>query len=138
MLHSIGMRLLPTFLLLSCAALATDETIALALRAQSDFDRVELAAVPSLPQTLACVQSQAMVLPVTRPAELSMVYYRKAYCELAAATISRKPQDYRGAARDFEKGAEAWPQPAKKNAPPAPVSSGLRVLADISHLLADG
>jgi hypothetical protein len=62
----------------SLAASAADENLlALALRAQSDFDRVELSATASLPETLACVQSQAMVLPVTRPTEMSLIYYRK-------------------------------------------------------------
>src|SRR5579872_377360 len=133
------MRPILLLFLTAFATHAADENLlALALRAQSDFDRVELSTTPTLPETLACVQSQAMVLPVTRPSELSLIYYRKGYCELMAATITKKPTDFREAARTFEKGEETWAERTKRPVAPPPVSSGLRVLADAAHLLADG
>jgi tetratricopeptide (TPR) repeat protein len=121
------------------AVFAADENlVTMALRAQTDFDRVELNYKPSLPETMACVQSQAMVLPVTRPMELSLIYYRKGYCGLLGATITNNRSEYRVAARDFDKAIEAWPERVKRGAVIPPVSSGLRVLAAAAHLLADG
>ena len=120
------------------ASAADDNLIALALRAQTDFDRVELSAKPALPETMACVQSQAMVLPVTRPPELSLIYYRKGFCELLGAWITNNRQEYRSAARDFEKAIETWPERTKRSAVIPPVSSGLRILMDGARLLADG
>jgi tetratricopeptide (TPR) repeat protein len=133
------MRPILLLFLTSLAASAADENLlALALRAQSDFDRVELSATSSLPETLACVQSQAMVLPVTRPTEMSLIYYRKGYCELMGAAVSKEHSGYRDAAHDFEKAIAAWPDRIKRGQAIPPVSSGLRVLADAAHLLADG
>jgi hypothetical protein len=132
------MRPLLFLLFIARAAFPADEILALALRAQTDFDRVELSPTPALPETLACVQSQAMMLPVARPAEMSLVYYRKGYCELLGAAITAGRAEYRGAARDFEKAIEAWPQRARHGTTVPPVSPGLRVLADAAHLLADG
>jgi tetratricopeptide (TPR) repeat protein len=133
------MRPILLLVLTSLAARAADENLlALAIRAQTDFDRVELSTTPSLPETLACVQSQAMILPVTRPVELSLVYYRKGYCELMGATIGKDRAGYRDAAHDFEKAIEAWPDRMKRGLAIPPVSSGLRVLADTAHLLGDG
>ena len=109
------MRPILLLLLTTFASLAADENLlALALRAQSDFDRVELSSTPSLPETLACVQSQAMVLPVTRPAEMSLIYYRKGYCEFMGATVAKDHAGYREAAHDFEKAIEAWPDRIKR------------------------
>src|SRR5436190_15003003 len=134
-----AMRPILLLLLTSAGALAADENLlALALRAQSDFDRVEISAVPVLPDTLACVQSQAMVLPVTRPMELSLVYYRKGYCELVNGTLTANRVEYHEAIHDFEKAIEAWPDRVKKGVTAPPVSSGLRVLLGAAHLLADG
>jgi hypothetical protein len=135
-----SMRLLLLFPFLYAAALAADDQMLnLTIRAQTDFERVELSVQPGLPETLACVQSQAMMLPVTRPAELSLVHYRKGLCEMLGATIKNDRADFREAARDFGKAIEAWPERIiKKGATPPPVSSGLRVLAATSRLLADG
>src|SRR5262249_28339325 len=131
LLSSRMMRATLLLLLTSVFAYSADENLlALALRAQTDFDRVELAAVPSLPDTLACAQSQAMVLPVTRPAELSLIYYRKGYCELVNGSVSGNRAEYREAVHDFEKAVQAWPDRVKKGAVSPPVSSALRVLLD--------
>jgi hypothetical protein len=79
-----------------------------------------------------------MVLPVTRPTEMSLIYYRKGYCELMGATVAKDHAGYREASHDFEKAIEAWPDRIKRGQTIPPVSSGLRVLADAAHLLADG
>ena len=133
------MRPLALVVWICAAAYAADENlVALALRAQTDFDRVEIAVKPTLAETMACVQSQAMVLPVTRAPELSLIYYRKGYCELLGATVTGSRALYKDAAHDFDKAIETWPERVKRGAVVPPVSSGLRVLADASHLLADG
>ncbi|MCL4402891.1 MAG: hypothetical protein M1436_09555, partial [Acidobacteria bacterium] len=89
----------------------------------------EMAPVPNLPDTLACVQSQAALLPVAPPSELAQIRYRKGYCALSGATVTKNPADYREAAREFDKAVEAMP--AGGTAP-----SGLRTLAAIAHLRA--
>jgi len=119
---------------------ATDDAqLALALKAQAAFDRVELPATPTLRDAQVCVQSQAGVLPVTPPEELTLAHYRKGYCTLAAAEFIRDQSGYVDAAAEFELAIAYWPQrlgKAGKKNPPEPVSSGLRLLAAISHLLA--
>jgi len=138
-MRPILLLLLASVCFTSARCLAADDNLlALALRAQSDFDRVEISAVPALPDTLACVQSQAMVLPVTRPAEMSLIYYRKGYCEMINGTLTGNRAEYREATHDLEKAIEAWPDRMKKAPTVPPVSSGLRVLLDASHLLANG
>jgi tetratricopeptide (TPR) repeat protein len=54
------------------------------------------------------------------------------------ANITKNQKEFRGAAHDFEKAIAAWPDRVKRGTPVPPVSSGLRVLADAAHLLADG
>ena len=54
------------------------------------------------------------------------------------ATVAKDRAGYREASHDFEKAIEAWPDRIKRGLPIPPVSSGLRVLADAAHLLADG
>lgn len=117
-------------LILAATAFAADDTVlTLSIRAQSDFDRVRMAAVPSLPDTIACVQSQAALLPVAPPREQTEIHYRKGYCTLLGATVTKNKADYREAARAFDKAIEASPA-----IEPAP--SGLHLLAGIAHLRA--
>jgi len=71
------------------ALLATDPVqLALALKAQTDFDRVELSPTPQLSDSENCVQSQAAALSVSAPEELALIYFRKAYCALTGATVT--------------------------------------------------
>jgi single-strand DNA-binding protein len=120
--------------------LAADDTqLALALKAQTDFDRVELPAVPTLRDAAVCVQSQAGLLAVTAPEELALVHFRKGYCTLAGAALTHDKSGYREAAGEFEKAIATWPlrqtKAGKKIAgAPDPVSSGLTVLAAVSRL----
>src|SRR6266542_2302593 len=119
---SPGMRPLVLLLCFAAAVFAADENlVALALRAQTDFDRVEISYKPTLAETMACVQSQATVLPVTRPQELSLIYYRKGYCELAGAAITDSRSGYKDAAHDFDKAIETWPERTKRGAAIPPV-----------------
>ena len=99
------------------------------LRAQSDFERVSLAAVPSLADTARCLQSQAALLPVAPLSELAMIHYRKAYCTLAG-------KDFAAAAAEFDKAAAAWKaaSSANRKQPEEPVPPVLPVLAAIARL----
>jgi tetratricopeptide (TPR) repeat protein len=118
---------------------ADEQQLALALKAQIDFDRVELAAVPQLKDTSACVLSQAAVLPVTAIPELPLIHFRKGYCTLTAAALTRNAAQFTEAAAEFEKGIEGWfirPQNGAKSRPVEPVSSGLYVLSAVSRLQA--
>jgi tetratricopeptide (TPR) repeat protein len=129
-------------LLLSAAPLfaADEHQLALAIRAQSDFDRVESNLHPELQQTNGCIQSQAMAMAVALRAELSSLYYRKGYCALIGATLTRRPADFLDAAAAFDKSIEAWPDATARNlrnGTPSAVPSGLRILAAVSRLEAD-
>jgi len=118
---------------------ADERQLALVLKAQSDFDRVELSATPQVREAGACVQSQAGLLPVTAPEELALIHYRKGYCTLAGATSSNDQSGYLAAAADFDQAVDSWPlrfRNGGKKRPPEPVSSGLQVLAAIARLRA--
>jgi tetratricopeptide (TPR) repeat protein len=115
-----------------------DRESELVVRAQSDFDRVELSGSPQIQDTSGCVQSQAAAIAVAPRAELASLYFQKGYCELIGATLNHRAGDFQQAAGSFEKSIEAWPDSLGrngKNAPPQPAPSGLRILAAISPLL---
>jgi tetratricopeptide (TPR) repeat protein len=115
-------------LLLCVPAFGSDE-LARVIRAQTDFDRVEMSPTPQLKDTIGCVQAQAALLPITRPFELSLIHYRRGYCMLAGGILSRSRPDARQAASDFEKALEAWPQ---RSSGPPPVT--LRILRAVALL----
>jgi tetratricopeptide (TPR) repeat protein len=117
-------------LLLAASALYGSD-LALAVRAEADFDRVVLEAPPRLSDALACVQSQAAVLPVTAPGGLSLIHYRKGYCMLLAGILSHEASETRQAAGEFKQAIEAWPERAV-----SPVSPALELLAVIAELKA--
>jgi tetratricopeptide (TPR) repeat protein len=128
-------------LLTVCAALfgADEQRLALALRAQTDFERVLLAPAPQLHATNVCVQSQAAMIPVAGPEEAPVFQFRKGYCTLAAAMITGEPNGYRQAAWAFEQASAAW---TARNAALAkkrfaePLPSVIPVLASIAKLKA--
>jgi tetratricopeptide (TPR) repeat protein len=130
----------PALVFLTLLHARDDEKLALSLKAQTDFDRVNLSGYPSLAETAACAQSQAAILSVSPPEDQALLHYRKGYCELAGASITRNRQDYTAAASEFDQAIQAWParirKPAK-NASPEPVASGLLVLAALTHLYAE-
>src|SRR5215475_10997684 len=117
---------------------ADEQQIALMLKAQSDFDRVQLAVSPPLRDTAACIQTQAALMTVAQPEDLPLVHFRKGYCTLAGATLTHEAADFRTAAAEFDKAIETWPgrvavAPKKKLAV-EPVSSALRVLAQVARM----
>jgi len=115
---------------------ADEERLALALRAQADFDRVELAPAPALRDAISCVQAQASVIPVGTPEEAPLLHFRKGYCTLVIATLGGNSSDFAEAAAEFDRAIEAWPGRYTKNSKltPEPVSSGLRLLAAVARL----
>src|SRR3954454_11137126 len=118
-------------------AAADPQQLALVIKAQSDYDRVELAPKPQLADTGNCVQSQVAALSVSAPEEMALLHFRKGYCELAGAVITGNNRDFQIAAADFDRAIEEWPARMRKNAKkqaPEPVSSGLRVLPWIARL----
>jgi tetratricopeptide (TPR) repeat protein len=123
------------------AAFGADEAqLALILKAQTDFDRVQLAAVPQLHDTLPCIQSQAALLPVATRLDVPLIRFRKGYCTLLGAVASHKAVDFTAAAADFDAAVQAWParvEKPPKGVPIEPVSSALPVLAAVARLEAD-
>jgi tetratricopeptide (TPR) repeat protein len=132
------MRLAVLMLWSASAMLAADEAqLALTLRGQSDFDRVKLAAVPQLADAYTCIQSQAALLPVASRFDLPLVRYRKGFCALILASMTRKAGDFTNAAADLDAAVAAWPGRIDK--PPKgmvvePVSSALPLLSAIARL----
>lgn len=127
------------FLLGTCGALraADEQLLAVATRAQTDFDRVQVAAGPELPDATRCEQSQAALLSVAPVADLAQTHFRKGYCTLAAALITRHSDDFLQAAGEFEEALKAWPEHiarAPKNHPLEPLSSAVVLLAPIARL----
>ncbi|MGO9260369.1 MAG: tetratricopeptide repeat protein [Bryobacteraceae bacterium] len=135
------MRLFALLVLVSTPSMAADELrLALALKAQAEFDRVDLAGVARLEDAGACVQSQAAALAVALPADAALLHYRKGFCLLAGAAITHRAEEYGAAEVELEKAIEAWParlpSAGSKKGAPEPVSPGLRVLATIARLQA--
>ncbi len=117
---------------------ADEAQLALLLKAQTDFTRVMLSATPTFPETSACVASEAALLPVSGPAEIPLVHYRRGYCMLIGAAITHREVLFDGAEADFQKTIETWParvalQP--KKAAPEAAPSALPVLSAVAHLL---
>ena len=113
------------------------QQLALSVKAESEFDRVELAPLPSLSDTGLCVQSQAAMLPVSAPTDGALLYFRRGYCTLAGAALTADSREYEASAADFDRALAAWPARRRKTAkpqPPEPVSSALRILPWIARL----
>ena len=128
-----ALALLATFILLA----ADKRQAATALKAQSDFERVESVSRPRIPDAEVCMQSQAAALSVSSPEERSLLFYRKGYCNFAGAAASEDPRQFLAAAAEFDKAIEVWPdriRKSPKHAPPEPVSAALRVFAGIARL----
>jgi tetratricopeptide (TPR) repeat protein len=114
-----------------------DRQLAIALKAQSDFDRVELVARPRIADSEACVQSQAAALAVSLPEERSLLHFRKGYCAFAGAVATQATRQFQAAVAELDKAIEAWPARMLKNAKhaaPEPVPPALRVFAGIVRL----
>jgi tetratricopeptide (TPR) repeat protein len=118
---------------------ADEQQLALASRAHSDFDRVQQAAGPELPDATRCEQSQAAWLPVAPPTDRAQAHFQKGYCTLAEAMITRSPAEFLSAAAAFDNARKAWPERAfraGRNHTPEPVPAGLVLLAPIARLQA--
>jgi tetratricopeptide (TPR) repeat protein len=81
---------------------ADKEHLAMLASAQAAFDRVNRVASPPLADASACVQTQAAMLSVALPPEESELHYRKGFCELAVAAITRAPQTFADAAAELD------------------------------------
>jgi tetratricopeptide (TPR) repeat protein len=99
-------------------------------KAALDLDKVDAAPVPTLPDTLTCVQSNAAAAAAVRPEERYLYQYRKGYCELFAATINGSSDGFRAAVTDFNEAMAGWPIKKYFAGPPA----GLRALVAIARL----
>ena len=87
----------------STALFGADERHLAQLRdAQAAFDRVALNPAPQLADASACVQAQAAMLSVALPAEESELHYRKGFCELAVAAVTRDSATFTDAATQLD------------------------------------
>jgi len=117
---------------------ADDRLLALALKAQSDYDRIEMMPRPKIAESEACIQSQAAALSVADPGERSQLHFHKGYCTLAAAFAGGQKSQYLAAAAEFDLAAQGWPDRPRKNpkkTPPEPISSALPIYASVALLL---
>ncbi len=131
--------LLITFCVTLTLSGADERQLAIMLKAQSDFERVQLSAKPTLADIENCQQSEAAALAVTPPEELALLHFRKGWCMLAGAVGAESNSQFLAAAAEFDQARAAWPARLgknAKNAPPEPVPSGLRALTAISRMLA--
>jgi tetratricopeptide (TPR) repeat protein len=122
-------------LALTVAGLASEDLV-LVSRAVSDYERVNLAPRPELKGAIACVQSQAALLPITKPDQQYLVHFRKGMCELAAGRLRNSSKEYRDAAADLQQAISKWPAVSPTGS--ETVSAGLRVALAVARLHAAG
>jgi len=129
-------------LLATSILLASDRRpLALAQKAQSDFERVSGESRPRIPDAEACMQSHSAALAVSPPEERSLLNYRNGYCAFAGAMVTGNPQQFLAAVESFDKAIEAWPARTRKGAkgaPAEPIPPALRVFASIARLQGSG
>ncbi len=82
---------------------ADKEHLAMLANAQAAFDRVAGTTVPPLADASACLQTQAAMLSVALPGEESELHYRKGFCELAVAAVTRTPSAFTDAAAELDR-----------------------------------
>src|SRR5260370_1869761 len=132
-MKACALALLATFRLFAY----DDRQLAVALKAQSDFDRVELVARPGIADAEACVQSQAAALALSLPEERSLLHFRKGYCAFAGAVATKDLRQFQAAVAELDKAIEAWSArlpKSTKHAVPEPASPALRVFAGIARM----
>jgi tetratricopeptide (TPR) repeat protein len=122
-------------LLLISAGLASDD-LALVSRAVSDYERVNLAPRPELKDAIACVQSQAALLPITKPEQQHLVHSRKGVCELVAGRLRSSDKEYRDAVADLQQVISKWPAVSPSGG--ETVSAGIRVVLAIARFHGSG
>lgn len=121
-------------LLLFGAASAWGDTLPLMIRAQTDFERVVLVPSPQLADAATCVQSEAAMVPVARPEELSQVHFRKGYCLLLHSVLTRDPGESRQADTEFRAALSSWPVPKGAASALPPDAAGLSILSAIARI----
>lgn len=107
---------------LLCAALfpvAVWSQTTAAEQARAAFDKVDSSAVPALQDTMLCMQAHAALLPAVSPDQQYLVHYRRGYCALLGAVVSKDAAEFREASREFSLAIE------KRAANAAPAHSGL-------------
>jgi tetratricopeptide (TPR) repeat protein len=106
-----------------------DRKAALWQQADAQYQRVVSGAV-AIRDTSGCVQAQMEFLSVAEREETGLALYRKAYCELAAASAGNRRADFAAAAADLEKAYAAWPDRFRpvKNSLPEPAPAPFRLL----------
>jgi len=118
-----------TLLVVGTAALGQNRPSPLVSKASLDFDKVDSAPIPTVSDTMRCVQSNAAAVPVVRPEERYLFNYRKGYCELFGAVLIGNSEGFQAAAADFNETVTNWPKKMVVG-PPA----GLRALSAIARI----
>jgi len=115
---------------------ADEERLALVRKAKSAYDLAVLSPQPQLSETSACIQLQASLLPVATHEELPVIHYRRGYCLLISAALTRNAAGFRDAAAAFDQAMTTWPARVKlvKGQAPEPGPSVLMVLSAIARL----
>ena len=80
---------------ISTVCAADPQQLALALKAESEFDQVQLAPTPRLADTGDCAfNRQAAMIPVSAPEDAPSLYFRRGYCGLAGAALTGDRREY--------------------------------------------
>src|SRR5262245_4922672 len=87
--------------LTGAVALGQKPSPGIASKASLDFEKVDAAPIPSLADTMACVQSNAAAVASARIEERYVPYYRKGYCELFGEMVPRDSETIQAADKDF-------------------------------------
>jgi tetratricopeptide (TPR) repeat protein len=103
-LSRFSLRLCVSAVIFSLVLFAADKDhLAMLANAQAAFDRVDRVPSPPLADASACVQTQAAMLSVALPAEESEIHYRKGFCQLAVAAVTRAPSAFSDAAAELDR-----------------------------------
>lgn len=129
------MRTLLLALTISAALHAADpQKLALTNAADADFSRVVSNSVPDLPSATKCVQSQAMVAAVAARDQVAEITFRKAYCQLAAATATLDATSFGKAADTVDDAIADAQAAAAKQKIPETIPPAWRILASVARL----
>ena len=75
---------------------------------------------------MECMQAHAALLPLVKPDQRYLVYYRRGYCALMGGAAGRVAADFQEAATDLEHARESWPKGV-------PMSAGLTALLGVAR-----
>lgn len=124
-------------LILAWPGRATDD-LAVLSRAVSDYERVDLSSRPNLKDAIACIQSQAALLPASRPDQQYLAHFRKGVCELVAGRLrsGENTKELKDAVGDFQQAISKWPAVATGTT--EVVTGALRTALTVARLHASG